>query len=37
MRHGDWVGRWALAGALLLYAAAAFAEFLLPRMRTRAA
>ncbi len=37
MRHGDWVGRWALGGALLLSLAAAFSEFLLPRMRSRIA
>ena len=37
MRHGDWVGRWALAGALLLYLAAAFIQFVRPRIRTRAA
>ncbi len=30
-RHGDWVGRWALAGALLLYGALGVIVFLLPR------
>ena len=36
MRHGDWVGRWALIGVLLLYAAAAAATYVLPQVRARA-
>ena len=31
-RHGDWVGRWALGGALLLYAALGGLLFGLPRL-----
>ncbi len=31
-RHGDWVGRWALAGALLLYGALGTMLWLLPRL-----
>ena len=34
-RHGDWVGRWALWAALLLYAAAGGVAFVWPRLEPR--